>query len=70
MRTVIEKYTCDVCSKEIADSTKLATVLGKHVCCMCLEKLRKHVDKEYHRVCLGEVPTRRGGYRKLGEIDT
>lgn len=72
MLKVTEKLICDMCQCEITDRTATGsgTVMGKDMCPACLSKLRSEVEEEYHRVVLHEVPTRRGGYRALGELDT
>lgn len=72
MLQIIKRLVCDVCEKEIRDATALgsASVLGKDYCLECFAALHSEVDKEYHRVVLKEVPTRRGGHRQLGELDT
>lgn len=72
MLKITKSLICDVCDKEIPDLTPggSASILGKDYCPTCLSLLHGEVDKEYHRVVLKEVPTRRGGYRQLGELDT
>lgn len=64
----IEARFCDVCDTLLGDSPELEVVVvsGKDICVECLKKL--HL--EYMRVVEKQVPTRRGGFRSLGEIDT
>ncbi len=59
--------TCNCCDKKIDGGDKCLTVKSEEseyvdICASCLER-------EYHRVCLNEVPTRRGGYRELGSYN-
>lgn len=70
MRKTEEKLFCDCCQKEIKDRTPSgsASIQDKDYCPECLTKLHREVDEEYHRVIKGEVPARRGGYRKLGDF--
>jgi len=66
----IVKVTCDGCSAEIKDHSQggYATIRGRDYCPACLKELHSEVDVAHHRVVLGEVRDRRGGYRKLGDF--
>lgn len=70
--TTTETLICDFCEKEIKDKTSSGsgTVMGKDACPACLTLLHKEVDLEYRRVIHSEVPSRRGGFRQLGEYDS
>jgi len=69
MRKQVTQVTivCDGCKKKIPDS--LPSEVGKvhelDLCAACLQL----AYIEFQRVVNREVPTRRGGYRKLGEYD-
>lgn len=47
-----------------------AEVQGKDVCVECLTKMHDEVELQYRRIVKHEVPSRRGGFRQLGEIDS
>lgn len=72
MKQTTEKLFCDVCKAEIRDRTLAgsAEINGADYCPGCLENLYKQVRDAYFRLMLGEVPSRRGGYRRLGEYDS
>ena len=62
---------CDLCDKEIKDgySEWLDVRVGskeKQICKDCF----KILEAPLHRILYNEVPTRRGGYRTLGEYDS
>lgn len=58
----VKSTACDLCKLPILSGDKHLSVKDVDICYDCLEK-------EYHRICLNEVPTRRGGYRELGVYD-
>ena len=65
----ITHITCDGCGCDLKDSDKFAALKSMDLCVACLTELRGEVEKAWHRVVKNEVPTRRGGYRTLGEYD-
>jgi hypothetical protein len=61
-RTII---VCDGCEEEIKDATRAGHgTIGKVDLC---HKCMKAANLEYERVIHNRVPTRRGGFRTLGE---
>lgn len=65
----ITRITCDGCACDLKPSDNFAALKSMDLCAKCLTALRDEVEKAWHRVVKDEVPSRRGGYRKLGEYD-
>lgn len=68
-RQTQEIVTCDYCKGKIGSPFDSAQICGMDTCKPCLEQLHNEVELEYRRLIKGEVPSRRGGWRKLGEYD-
>lgn len=65
MKSQITLIACDGCQGEIKDSLKAGRIGELDLCEKCL----KEAYLEHERVVHGRVPTRRGGFRQLGEYD-
>lgn len=62
----IKKYECDSCKKEITSTNIYAKIGEVDLCEICL----KEAYLEYMRLIEKQVPSRRGGFRALGEYDS
>lgn len=71
MRSTITVVECDSCHTDRPADRTWAHIkrLDLDLCPECLKALWADVEKEHRRVIHGQVPSRRGGYRQLGEYD-
>ena len=58
---------CAYCKERIAGES--IELLGREVCKKCIGRLHDAIEVAYQRLYNYSVPSRRGGFRKLGDLD-
>jgi len=69
-RQKTEVITCDICGSNIPSTSRdILAVIGSRDCCReCTQKVFLEAEEAYRLMYHGEVRSRRGGWRQLGDF--